>query len=215
MTADIGQHLRKEYERGALLENDAGPDPLALFALWLQGAVESGLAEPNAMTLATADAEGRPSARIVLLKGFDERGLVWFTNYESRKGRELAANPCAALVFWWGILERQVRIEGSVERTSASESDSYYHSRPRGARLGAWVSAQSSVIDGRTILEDRLQQLTNQYAEAEPQRPPFWGGYRLVPTAWEFWQGGVHRLHDRLAYQRDIQGHWCIARLSP
>lgn len=215
MAANLGQHLRKEYERGALLESDAGPDPFALFALWLRGAVESGLAEPNAMTLATADAQGRPSARIVLLKSIDELGLVWFTNYESRKGQELAANPRAALVFWWGALERQVRVEGSVEQTSAGESDAYYHSRPLGARLGAWVSAQSSVIDGRMILEERLKQLTERYAETEPQRPPFWGGYRLVPTAWEFWQGGVHRLHDRLAYQRDTQGNWRIARLSP
>lgn len=215
MAANIGQQLRKEYERGALLESDAGPDPFALFALWLQGAVEIGLAEPNAMTLATADDEGRPSARVVLLKGFDERGLVWFTNYESRKGRELAANPHAALVFWWGALERQVRIEGGVERTTADESDAYYESRPRGARLGAWVSAQSNIIDGRAVLEERLHQLTEQYAEAEPQRPPFWGGYRLIPTAWEFWQGGVHRLHDRLAYQRNAQGDWRINRLSP
>lgn len=136
MAAHLGQNLRKEYQRGALLESDVGSDPFALFAIWLQEAVESGLAEPNAMTLATADAHGRPSARIVLLKGFDEQGLVWFTNYESRKGRELAANPHAALVFWWGALERQVRVEGRVQPASAAESDAYYHSRPRGRAWG-------------------------------------------------------------------------------
>ena len=215
MAANLGRDLRKEYRRGALLEGDVGPDPLQLFGDWLQGAVASGIAEPNAMTLATADADGRPSARVVLLKSFDERGFVWFTNYESRKGRELAANPYAALVFWWGDLERQVRVEGHVERTSAAESDAYYAGRPLGARLGAWVSAQSSVIPGRAVLEEKLQELTARYAETEPQRPPFWGGYRLVPTAIEFWQGGVHRLHDRLVYRRAGAGAWRIERLSP
>ena len=215
MAANLGKDLRKEYQRGALLESDVGPDPLQLFAAWLQGAVASGIGEPNAMTLATADAEGRPSARVVLLKSFDERGFVWFTNYASRKGRELAANPYAALVFWWGELERQVRIEGRVERASPAESDAYYASRPLGARLGAWVSAQSSVIPGRGVLEEKLQELTARCAEAEPQRPPFWGGYRLVPTAIEFWQGGVHRLHDRLVYRRAGEGAWRIERLSP
>lgn len=215
MTTDLGHHLRKEYGRGALLENDAPADPITLFAEWLQTAAASGLAEPNAMTLATATPEGRPAARVVLLKSFDEHGFVWFTNYTSRKGQELAANPQAALVFWWGVLERQVRIEGRVELTSAAESDAYYASRPRGARLGAWVSAQSSVIPSRAVLEERLNELTAQYAQAEPQRPPFWGGYRLMPDAIEFWQGGLHRLHDRLLYRRAATGGWQLARLAP
>lgn len=211
----LGKELRKEYRRGALLEGDVGSDPLQLFATWLQDAVDNGIREPNAMTLATADAEGRPSARVVLLKSYDEVGFVWFTNYASRKGRELAANPYAALVFWWGDLERQVRIEGQVEQTSAAESDAYYHSRPLGARLGAWVSAQSSIIPGRAVLAERLQELTAQYAQSEPQRPPFWGGYRLRPTVIEFWQGGENRLHDRLVYRRAGAGGWRMERLAP
>ena len=215
MTVSLGKELRKEYRRGALLEGDAGSDPIQLFAAWLQNAVDSGIREPNAMTLATADAAGRPSARVVLLKSYDEEGFVWFTNYESRKGRELAANPYAALVFWWGDLERQVRVEGQVERTSAAESDAYYQSRPLGARLGAWVSAQSSVIAGRAVIEDRLQELTAHYAQSEPQRPPFWGGYRLRPAVIEFWQGGENRLHDRLVYRREGTGAWRMERLAP
>lgn len=214
MSSNLAGQLRKEYRRGALLEGDAPRDPLTLFAAWLQGAAESGIGEPNAMTLATANANGRPSARIVLLKSFDERGFVWFTNYGSRKGSELAANPYAALVFWWGELERQVRVEGRVEQTDAAESDAYYASRPLGARLGAWVSAQSSVIPSRAVLEDRLVELTARHAEEAPSRPPFWGGYRLVPTAIEFWQGGEHRLHDRLRYRR-VGEVWAVERLSP
>lgn len=211
----LGEHLRKEYQRGALLESDAPPEPIGLFTSWLQTAVESGLREPNAMTLATVNAQSRPSARVVLLKSFDEGGFVWFTNYESRKGRELAANPYAALVFWWGELERQVRIEGRVGQTPAAESDAYYHSRPLGARLGAWVSAQSSVIANRHVLEERLGELTARYAHDEPRRPPFWGGYRLIPDSIEFWQGGLHRLHDRLLYRRTDGGAWQLERLSP
>ena len=211
----LGKELRKEYHRGALLEGNVGSDPIQLFAAWLQNAVDSGIREPNAMTLATADAAARPSARVVLLKSYDEEGFVWFTNYESRKGRELTANPYAALVFWWGDLERQVRIEGQIEQTSAAESDAYYQSRPLGARLGAWVSAQSSVIAGRAVLEDRLQELTARYAQSEPQRPPFWGGYRLRPAVIEFWQGGENRLHDRLVYRREGAGSWRMERLAP
>lgn len=214
MSSNVANHLRKEYRRGALLESAAPPAPWPLFAEWLQAAVESGLQEPNAMTLATAAADGRPSARVVLLKGFDERGFAWFTNYESRKGRELAANPYAAIVFWWGELERQVRVEGRVEQIAAAESDAYYASRPLGARLGAWVSPQSSVIAGREVLEARLNDLTVYYGHAEPQRPPFWGGYRLVPDAVEFWQGGLHRLHDRLLYRR-MGDAWRLERLAP
>jgi pyridoxamine 5'-phosphate oxidase len=222
MTTPLNPDLRHEYRRGSLRETDAPADPFTLFATWLDLAVSRGLREPNAMTLATSTPDGRPSARIVLLKGFDPGGFVFFTNYASRKGRELAANPHAALVFWWGELERQVRIEGLVAPVAPAESDAYYHSRPRGARLGAWVSAQSSVIPDRTILADRLAALTVQYAEHDPPRPPFWGGYRLTPQAIEFWQGGEHRLHDRLLYTRAHRepsggqaGDWTLTRLSP
>jgi pyridoxamine 5'-phosphate oxidase len=185
-----------------------------MFSTWFAEAKDAGLYEPNAMTLATADAAGRPTARIVLLKGLDARGFCFFTNYASRKGQELAANPQAALLFWWGLLERQIRIEGRVEKLSAAESDAYFQSRPRGAQLGAWASPQSQVIPDRQILEDRLAQLEAEYAHAEPPRPPHWGGYRLVPDALEFWQGGVHRLHDRLLYTRQAGG-WTLARLAP
>ena len=215
MSSSVSQGIRKEYRRGTLQEADANPDPILMFGEWLEVAMESGLREPNAMTLATSTPAGRPSARVVLLKSFDSQGFVFFTNYESRKGRELAENPYAALVFWWGELERQVRIEGRVSKVSAAESDAYYHSRPPGARLGAWVSAQSSVIAGRSVLEERLAELTAQYEGQEPERPPFWGGYRLEPHSIEFWQGGVHRLHDRLFYTRAAEGAWTLARLSP
>ena len=215
MSSSVSQGIRKEYRRGSLQEADANPDPIHMFGEWLQVAVESGLREPNAMTLATSTPTGRPSARVVLLKSYDSQGFVFFTNYESRKGRELADNPYAALAFWWGELERQVRIEGLVSKVSAAESDAYYASRPLGARLGAWVSAQSSVIGGRSVLEDRLAEVTAEYAGQEPQRPPFWGGYRLAPQCIEFWQGGVHRLHDRLLYTRLDHGAWRLERLSP
>lgn len=209
--------LRKEYERGRLLEADVPSDPFALFEEWLRGAVEAGLREPNAMTLATADASGRPSARVVLLKGFDPRGFSFFTNYESRKGQELAANPHAALCFWWGSLERQVRIEGAVERLPAAESDAYFGSRPPGSRLGALVSRQSQVIPGRHVLESRLAELEAQYTGTTPERPEWWGGYLVIPARFEFWQGGPHRLHDRLCYERDAATPfgWQIERLSP
>src|SRR4051812_31517986 len=167
------------------------------------------------MTLATVGAQGRPSARVVLLRKLDERGFCFFTNYESRKGQELAANPWAALLFWWGRLERQVRIEGEVERLSEAESDAYYHSRPLGSQLGAWASPQSQVIANRDFLEERLAGLESEYADHAPPRPPFWGGYRLVPTVFEFWQGGPHRLHDRLRYQLQTDGSWQIERLAP
>jgi pyridoxamine 5'-phosphate oxidase len=211
----LGGKLRKEYERGRLLEKDAPPDPLALFGEWLGGAVQAGIREPNAMTLATATPNGLPSARVVLLKGFDAHGFTFFTNYLSRKGRELAANPHAALCFWWGPLERQVRVEGTVERLPPEESDAYYHSRPLGSRLGAHVSAQSSVIAGRAVLEERLAALEAQYAGQPPPRPDSWGGYLVVPTMIEFWQGGPHRLHDRLRYTRQPGGGWLLERLSP
>lgn len=209
------EDVRKEYVRGRLLEQEIGSDPFAVFGEWLRAAIDSGLREPNAMTLATVAADGRPAARVVLLKGFDVDGFVFFTNYESRKGRELAANSAAALVFWWGELERQVRIEGSVAKLAPAESDAYYASRPIGARLGAWVSPQSTVIPDRMLLEARLAELEAEYAGREPQRPPFWGGYRVTPSVVEFWQGGRHRLHDRLRYTRRPDDGWSIERLAP
>jgi pyridoxamine 5'-phosphate oxidase len=211
----LPSNLRKEYQRERLRKANAAADPFAQFGSWLQEATESPLREPNAMTLATASADGRPSARMVLLKGFDERGFAFFTNFESRKGQELAENPVASLVFWWDILERQVRIEGPVERLPDEESDAYYDSRPLGSRLGAWVSAQSQVIDSRAVLEADLAELQQRHADQAPQRPPFWGGYRVVPEAIEFWQGGPNRLHDRLRYTRQGDGAWAIERLSP
>jgi pyridoxamine 5'-phosphate oxidase len=207
--------LRLEYRRGRLLESEADPDPFVTFASWYQEAQDAELYEPNGMTLATVGADGRPSARIVLLRKLDEQGFCFFTNYESRKGQELADNPWAALLFWWGRLERQVRVEGKVARLSEAESDAYYQSRPLGSRLGAWASAQSQVIPNRQVLEDKLATLEREYAEQEPPRPAFWGGYRLVPTMFEFWQGGPHRLHDRLRYQHQAGGEWQIDRLAP
>jgi pyridoxamine 5'-phosphate oxidase len=208
-----GSHL--EYRRGHLLENEVDPDPFVTFAAWYQAAQDAELYEPNGMTLATVGAEGRPSARVVLLRKLDERGFCFFTNYESRKGQELANNPWAALLFWWGRLERQIRIEGQVERLTAAESDAYYESRPKGSRLGAWISPQSRVIANRQTLEDQLAAAEREYLDREPPRPPFWGGYRLVPTAFEFWQGGPNRLHDRLHYLRQEDGSWQIERLAP
>lgn len=207
--------LRLDYRRGRLLESEVDPDPFITFALWLQEAHTAELYEPSGMTLATVGADGRPSARVVLLRSIDEQGFCFFTNYESRKGQDLAVNPWAALLFWWGRLERQVRIEGQVEKLSEAESDAYYHSRPKGSRLGAWISAQSQVIPNRHFLEEKLAAFEAKYADHEPPRPPFWGGYRLVPACFEFWQGGPHRLHDRLRYQRQEDGRWQIERLSP
>jgi pyridoxamine 5'-phosphate oxidase len=207
--------LRLEYRRGRLLENEVDPDPFVTFAAWYQATQEAELYEPNGMTLATVGTDNRPSARIVLLRKVDDKGFCFFTNYESRKGHELAGNPWAALLFWWGRLERQVRIEGLVERLSDAESDAYYASRPKGSRLGAWASAQSEVIANRQVLEEKLADLEREYADQEPERPPFWGGYRLVPTMFEFWQGGPNRLHDRLRYLRQEDDRWMIERLAP
>jgi len=206
---------RKEYRLDNLSEANAGSDPFALFDTWLRLAGESTIHEPNAMTLATATPDGRPAARMVLLKGFDRSGFTFFTNYESRKGRDLATNPFAALLFWWEPLERQVRIEGAIEKLPAAASDEYYHSRPLGSRLGAWVSSQSQVIPDRTVLDVRLAELQAEYSESHPDRPPFWGGYRLIPDQFEFWQGGVNRLHDRLRYRRQPDGGWLRERLAP
>jgi pyridoxamine 5'-phosphate oxidase len=205
--------LRKSYERFELSEDAADPDPLKQFALWLQQALDAQLPEPNAMTLATVGPEGRPSTRIVLVKGCDERGIVWFTNYDSRKGRELAANPFAALQFHWVELERVVRIEGRVSRVDGSESDAYFASRPLDSRIGAWASPQSEVISSRAVLVANAARYAAQFA-LSPPRPPHWGGFRLVPDRWEFWQGRKSRLHDRLRYRLD-GGAWVRERLAP
>jgi pyridoxamine 5'-phosphate oxidase len=206
---------RKDHTRSTLSEEDLDPDPIRQFALWYDDARQSGNAEFNAMTLATATPDGRPSARMVLLRGADERGFSFFTNYESRKARELEANPYAALVFFWQELERQVRIEGRVERVTADESDRYFHSRPRGARIGAWASPQSQVIAGREILDSRFVESERSHPGETVPRPANWGGYRLMPDSIEFWQGRTSRLHDRLRYTLRPAGTWLIERLAP
>ena len=205
--------LRKSYERDALDEQASSADPLQQFEHWLQQALQGQLPEPNAMTLATVGADGRPSTRVVLLKGFDARGIVWYTNYLSRKGRELAANPQAALQFHWVELERVVRIEGRVAQVEAELSDQYYASRPLDSRIGAWASPQSQVIPGRTVLVTEAAKYGLKFA-MHPPRPPHWGGYRLQPDTWEFWQGRKSRLHDRLRYRLQ-DGLWVRERLAP
>jgi pyridoxamine 5'-phosphate oxidase len=205
--------LRQEYMRAGLDERTLAADPLAQFGTWFGEALRSGLALPNAMTLATATKAGRPSARAVLLKGFDARGFVFYTNYRSRKGRELSENPRAALLFCWAELERQVGIEGSIERVSAAESDEYFASRPLGSRLAAIVSPQSEPVAGRAVLESGLEEASKRWRDA-PARPAHWGGYRLVPGSFEFWQGRKDRLHDRLCYRKAGDG-WKIERLAP
>lgn len=206
--------LRKSYEHGSLDDHEAADSPLNQFAAWLQEALAKGLPEPNAMTVATVGADGRPSTRVVLIKGYDARGIVWYTNYASRKGRELEAHPFAALQFHWVELERVVRIEGRVEQLTAEESDAYFASRPLSHRIGAWASRQSEPISGRGALVARAAEYGLRFG-LNPPRPPHWGGYRLVPDYWEFWQGRSSRLHDRITYRLQDDGSWQKARLSP
>ena len=205
--------LRKSYEKAELSEDASASDPLKQFERWLNEAIQSEVPEPNAMTVATVASNLRPSTRVVLIKGYDERGIVWYTNYDSRKGKELAGNPFAALQFHWVELERVVRIEGRMEKISDAESDAYFHSRPLDSRIGAWASPQSQVIDGRTVLVTNAAKYAAQFM-LNPPRPPHWGGYRLVPDEWQFWQGRKSRLHDRLRY-RLSEGDWVRERLAP
>ncbi|MCX8565635.1 MAG: Pyridoxamine 5'-phosphate oxidase [Glomeribacter sp. 1016415] len=213
MTESELAHLRTEYASGSLNETELEPDPLRQFELWFKQALAARVPEPNAMTLATVGADLRPSARIVLLKDFDPHGFVFFTNYTSRKGHELAQNPYASLLFHWIELERQVRIEGMVEKTDAAQSDAYFALRPFASKIGAWASQQSAIIPNRATLEANLVQFTEQFKNHAP-RPPHWGGYRLQPKRIEFWQGRPSRLHDRIQYQHTEQG-WEVVRLAP
>jgi pyridoxamine 5'-phosphate oxidase len=206
--------LRKDYSLAGLVETDVAKDPFRQFEKWFQEAQAAKIAEPNAMTLATSTREGRPSARVVLLKALDGRGFVFFSNYESRKGRELDVNPYATLLFPWLELERQVVVEGQVTKVPREESETYFHSRPRASQLGAWSSQQSSIISGRSVLEESMKMLEQKYAGREVPLPPHWGGWRLTPEVVEFWQGRRSRLHDRLRYRRD-KDNWVIERLAP
>ena len=207
--------IRKDYRLQSLLEQDVDTNPVMQFEKWLQQAMESGIEEPNAMTLATSTTTGKPSARIVLLKGITENGLVFFTNYNSKKGKQIHDNPLASLVFFWKELERQVIIEGEIKKTSEKESDEYFAKRPFESRIGAWSSPQSKVIQSREILEKNVSYYTNKYQSQNVPRPPHWGGYILIPTLIEFWQGGAGRLHDRLQYSLNDSNLWIIERLAP
>ena len=207
--------LRKEYSHSGLLEKDLARDPFRQFEKWFQEAEGAKLNEPNAMICSLVGPDGRPSSRTVLLKGLDGRGFVFYSNYESRKGRELAANPRISLLFPWIALERQVIVEGTASRISREESAAYFHSRPLASQLAAWASAQSTVIAGRGVIEEAYKAAEKKYAGQEVPLPPHWGGYRVAPETVEFWQGRRSRLHDRLRYRRDAQGEWLIERLSP
>ena len=206
--------IRKDYSLHALNESEIAENAIEQFSRWWHDAVNSEIFEVNAMTLSTATKNGKPSARIVLLKGFDEKGFVFFTNYESHKGQQLAENPYAALTFFWKEIERQVRIEGMVEKTDEDESDAYFLSRPEGSRIGAWASPQSTVIENRDILENNVTYYTTEFQNSIP-RPPHWGGYRVMPLIIEFWQGRSHRLHDRIQYTKTAEGSWKAERLAP
>ena len=205
--------IRKDYILQTLQEEDVATDPIEQFNKWWDESIKSEIIEANAMTLATANTAGIPSARTVLLKAFSTEGFIFFTNYESQKGEDLAANPNAALLFFWKEMERQVRIEGKVEKISEEESDAYFNSRPLGSRIGAWASPQSKVINDRTVIEDNVQKFTEEFGEKIP-RPPHWGGYLLVPVKMEFWQGRSSRLHDRILFTRE-DNSWKISRLAP
>lgn len=207
--------IRQEYATQVLLEGDLAPDPIQQFSKWWQQVIDSQVTEPNAMTLATASADGMPTARVVLLKGFDEEGFVFYTNYNSYKGLQLSENPRACLVFYWKELERQVRIIGLVEKVPEEESDVYFQSRPVGSRIGAWVSPQSQVIGNRAWLDDTYNQRKEELEKGDIQRPPHWGGYKVMPVVVEFWQGRPSRLHDRLQYTLQEGGAWHIERLAP
>lgn len=207
--------LRKEYTRHTLVEGDLAADPFQQFRVWFQNALDAGVLEPNAMTLATSTKEGRPSARIVLLKDMDDRSFTFHTNYASRKGSEIGENPAVAAVFFWPELERQVRIEGIVEKATEAESDAYFRSRPAASRYGAWASDQSEIVAGREDLERGLKKAMETYPESQIPRPPHWGGYRILPSCIEFWQGRPSRLHDRLRYRLVDTGNWVIERLAP
>ncbi|MBE9221342.1 pyridoxamine 5'-phosphate oxidase [Cyanobacterium stanieri LEGE 03274] len=214
MGIDYLPSLRENYLKGGLLEKDILPNPFQQFHLWLEEAINAQQKEPNAMTIATINKDGKPSARIVLLKNLDERGFVFFTNYDSQKGQDLTANPYASLVFWWGELERQVRVEGEVEKITPAESDEYFNVRPQGSKLGAWASPQSQVIPNREVLDNNLKNLEEEYQGKTVPRPNHWGGFRVIPQKIEFWQGRANRLHDRLCYTlKDNQ--WIIERLAP
>ncbi len=206
--------IRTDYRQASLSESDVTDNPFTQFANWFDQALKAEVAEPNAMTLSTVNAEGRPSSRIVLIKEFDQRGFSWFTNYDSAKGQDLLTNPHAALLFFWSALERQVRIEGRIEKLSDAENDSYFYSRPLGSRQSAIASQQSQAIASRDLLEQQLAAVVSEFGE-QPPRPAHWGGYRLVPDRLEFWQGRSSRLHDRIVYTQDEAGNWTISRLQP
>jgi pyridoxamine 5'-phosphate oxidase len=206
--------LRREYIKNGLLESDIDKDPFRQFSLWFEQASNAGIMEPNAMSHATVSPDGQPSMRVVLLKGVDDKGFIFFTNYESRKGKDIELNPKSSLLFFWGELERQVRIEGTIEKISQESSKAYFDSRPEGSRIGAWSSNQSEVVASRDVLEARFDENMSRFAGKDIPMPDYWGGYRLVPTMLEFWQGRGSRMHDRIRY-RLVDNTWLIDRLSP